>query len=197
MITVAQAQTYYHNDSAHDFDHVLRVLANAEHIGRIEQANMSVLRSATLLHDIARADQEETGQDHAAEGARRASLILREAGQPSEFIVAVCHAIETHRFRVDNPPQTLEAKILYDADKLDSIGAIGVARAFAYGGYVNRPLWAEDDSHIHTAWQEFRLKLSKVKDSLFTETARQMAQERHLFMVQFFEQIAREMRGEQ
>ena len=197
MLTSEQACTFYHNDSAHDFDHVLRVLANAEHIGRIERADMHILRTATLLHDIARADQNRTGQDHAAEGARRAQAILTEVGQSPDFVEAVCHAIATHRFRIDNLPQTLEAKILYDADKLDSIGAIGVARAFAYGGYLNRPLWTEDDSHEHTALQEFRVKLSKVKDSLFTETARQMAQERHLFMTQFFEQMAREIKGEQ
>ncbi len=197
MLTIEQAYSFYHNDSAHDFDHVLRVLTNAEHIGRIEGANMDILRTATLLHDIARADQDQTGLEHAAEGARRARRILAEAGQATEFAEAVCQAIATHRFRIDNPPQTLEAKILYDADKLDSIGAIGVARTFAYGGFVNRPLWVEADDQAHTALQEFRFKLSKVKDCLFTETARQMAQERHLFMTQFFEQMAREIRGEQ
>jgi uncharacterized protein len=196
MISVEQARSFYHNDSAHDFDHVLRVLANAEHIGQIEGANMDILRTATLLHDMARADQKQTGREHAAEGARRARIILTEAGQPAEFTEAVCHAIATHRFRNNNPPQTLEAKILYDADKLDSIGAIGVARTFAYSGHVNRPLWAEDDRHVHTALQEFRIKLSKVKDSLFTGTARRMAQKRHQFMTEFFEQMAREIQGE-
>jgi uncharacterized protein len=156
---------------------------------------MDVLRTATLLHDIARADQERTGQDHAAEGARRAQQLVSEAGGAPDFIEAVCHAIAAHRFRVDYPPQSLEAKILYDADKLDSIGAIGVARAFAYGGRVNRPLWAEDETNLHTALQEFRVKLSKVKDRLFTATARQIAQRRHHFMVQFFEQMAEEIEG--
>jgi len=197
MITVEQARSVYHNDSAHDFDHVLRVLANAEHIGRIEGANIDILRTATLLHDIARADQNQTRQDHATEGARRARIMLTEAGQPAEFIEAVCHAIATHRFRADNPPKSLEAQILYDADKLDSIGAIGVARAFAYSGHVSRPLWAEDEGNVHTALQEFRTKLTRVKDSLFTETARQIAQGRHKFMTQFFEQMAHEIRGEQ
>lgn len=195
MLTIEQARAYYTNDSAHDFDHVLRVLANAEHIGQLEGANMEVLRTATLLHDIARADQNRTGQDHAAAGARRAEEILSQTGYPPPFVAAVCHAIAAHRFRVDHPPQTLEAKILYDADKLDSIGAIGVARAFAYGGHINRPLWAEDDSGEHTALQEFRFKLSKIKDGLFTSAARQMAQERHAYMVQFFEQMAKEVQG--
>ncbi len=196
MLSIEQARTYYANDSAHDFDHVLRVLATAEHIGQIEGADMEILRTATLLHDIARADQNRTGLDHAAEGARRAEEILTQAGYPAPFVTAVCHAIAAHRFRVDHPPQTLEAKILYDADKLDSIGAIGVARAFAYGGHLNRPLWAEDDSGQHTALQEFSFKLSKIKDRLFTGAARRMAQARHRYMVQFFEHMAQEIRGE-
>lgn len=196
MLTIEQARAFYANDSAHDFDHVLRVLANAEYIGRIEGADMEILRTATLLHDIARADQNHTGLDHAAEGARRAEEILSQAGYTPPFVAAVCHAIAAHRFRIDNPPQTPEAKILYDADKLDSIGAIGVARAFAYGGHINRPLWAEDDSGEHTALQEFRFKLSKIKDGLFTATARRMAQARHHYMVQFFEQMAQEIQGE-
>ena len=196
MLTIEQAAGLYQNDSAHDFDHVLRVLANAQHIGTAENANLDILRTAVLLHDIARADQHRTGVDHAAEGARRARKILEDAGQPEEFIEAVCHAIAAHRFRVNNPPQTLEAKILYDADKLDSIGAVGIARAFAFGGFKNRPLWREDDSGEHTTLQEFRVKLVKVKDTLFTDTARQVARERHSYMVSFFEQMATEVAGQ-
>ncbi len=196
MLTIEQAAQLYQNDSAHDFDHVLRVLANAQHIGTAENANMDILRTAVLLHDIARADQYRTGKDHAAEGARRAREMLQDAGQPEEFVEAVCHAIAAHRFRVNNPPQTLEAKILYDADKLDSIGAVGIARAFAFGGFKNRPLWREDDSGEHSTLQEFRMKLVKVKDTLFTQTARQMAQKRHNYMVGFFEQMAAEVEGQ-
>ena len=144
-LTIDQARALYDGagDSTHDFDHVLRVYHLAERIGQAEGADMAVLRAAALLHDIARRDQD-AGRvpEHAAEGARRARQIL--AGQPPEFVEAVAHAIETHRFRVDRPPQTLEAKILYDADKLDSIGAVGVARAFAYSAHrgtalVGRP----------------------------------------------------------
>ena len=196
MLTTEQAAQLYQNDSAHDFDHVLRVLANAQHIGTAENANMDILRTAVLLHDIARADQYRTGKDHAAEGARRAREMLQDAGQPEEFIEAVCHAIAAHRFRVNNPPKTLEAKILYDADKLDSIGAVGIARAFAFGGFKNRPLWREDDSGEHSTLQEFRVKLVKVKDTLFTQTARQMAQKRHNYMVGFFEQMTAEIEGQ-
>ncbi|RME45552.1 MAG: HD domain-containing protein [Caldilineae bacterium] len=194
MITIAQARSYYRNDAAHDFDHVLRVLANARQIARTEPANLQILETAVLLHDIARADQARTGRDHAAEGARRARAILRDA--PPHFVDAVCHAIAAHRFRVDNPPQTIEAKILYDADKLDAIGAVGVARAFAFSGHHNQPLWAEDESGLHSPWQEYRRKLVKIRDKLLTEAGRRLAQQRHDFMVQFFAQLQAEIRGE-
>jgi uncharacterized protein len=197
MLTIDQARALYDGgaDSTHDFDHVLRVYCLAEHIGLAEGADMGVLRTAALLHDIARPDQD-AGRvaDHAAQGARRARQIL--AGQPLEFIEAVAHAIEAHRFRVDRPPQTLEAKILYDADKLDAIGAVGIARAFAYGGYRGRRLWAPSDSDEHTAMKEFAVKLSKVKGTLFTRTARAIAEERHAFMVEFFERMAAEVAGD-
>jgi uncharacterized protein len=196
MITIDQARTLYEaaGDSTHDFDHVLRVYHLAERIGQAESADMVVLRTATLLHDIARPDQD-SGRvpDHAVEGAHRAQEILD--GQPPEFVEAVAHAIETHRFRADHPPQTLEAQILYDADKLDAIGAVGIARAFAYGAHRGQRLWAEPDANEHTAMKEFAVKLSKVKDSLFTETARAIARERHTFMVEFFQRMAAEVVG--
>ena len=193
-ITIAEAQKLYNNDAAHDFDHVLRVLANAMKIAETETANREVLETAVLLHDIARADQDKTGVEHSAEGARRARELLK--GSPPEFIDAVCHAIEAHRFRVDNPPQTIEAKILYDADKLDSIGAVGIARVFAFAGGHNNRLWAEDEDGDHTPLQEYRVKLVKLKDKLITDSARCIAEERHNFMVQFFERMAAEVNGD-
>jgi uncharacterized protein len=196
-LTIDRARALYAGagDSTHDFDHVLRVYHLAERIGQAEGADQAVLRAAALLHDIARRDQD-AGRvpEHAAEGARRARQIL--ADQPPEFVEAVAHAIEAHRFRVDRPPRTLEAKILYDADKLDSIGAVGVARAFAYSAHRGQRLWAAPDADGHTAMKEFAVKLSRVKDSLFTQSARAMAEERHAFMAEFFERMAAEVAGE-
>ena len=197
MLAIDQARTLYEatDDSTHDFDHVLRVYNLAELIGRAEGADMEVLRTATLLHDIARADQDAGhASEHAAEGAHRARQIL--AGQPPGFVEAVAHAIQAHRFRVDYPPQTLEAKILYDADKLDAIGAVGIARAFAYGAQLGQPLWAAPDANEHTAMKEFAVKLSQIKDTLFTETACWIAEERHAFMVDFFERMQAEVAGD-
>ncbi|MDM8529992.1 HD domain-containing protein [Anaerolineales bacterium HSG25] len=194
MLTIDQAKPLYKNDAAHDFDHILRVLANAQQIGQAENADMAILQTAVLLHDIARADQERTGEDHAVIGAQRAKQILTDLNYKPDFIQAVYHAIVTHRFRIDAPPTTLEAKILYDADKLDSIGAIGMARVFAYSGHANRSLW-RDNTDEHTALQEYQHKLVKIKDSLFTVTARQIAIGRHRFMAEFVEQIIAEIQG--
>ena len=193
-ISIEQSRIYYENDAAHDFDHVLRVLANAAQISKKENADWDILRTAVLLHDIARADQNRTGIDHAAEGARRARTIL--AKEPPAFIDAVSDAIATHRYRVEKPPQSIEAKILYDADKLDAIGAVGIARVFAFAGHRNNPLWAEDGMGEHSPLQEYRQKLIKLKDKLLTQGARDIAENRHMFMVSFFEQMTAEIAGQ-
>nr|MBC7244329.1 HD domain-containing protein [Chloroflexota bacterium] len=211
MISIEEARSYYSGvDAAHNFDHVLRVLKLAERICEAEGADMEILRAAVLLHDVARVAEDEGGPCHAREGAERARAIL--AGHPAEKVEAVAHAIATHRFRDSAIPQTLEARILYDADKLDAIGAIGVARAYAIAGRHAQRLWAEvprdyarrstDEARgdvadaQHTPVHEYFFKLSKLKDTLFTATARAIASSRHDFMVQFFERLEREVKGE-
>ncbi|MCI0475767.1 MAG: HD domain-containing protein [Anaerolineales bacterium] len=208
MLTIAEAKAYYADaESAHDFDHVLRVLALAERIARAEGADWTIVRAAVLLHDITRADEDAgRGGDHAHTAALRAREILLALGVAPEQADAVAHAIAAHRFRGTTAPQTLEAKVLFDADKLDSIGAIGVARAYAISGVLNQRLWSETaldaaatrDQHNsnHTAAAEFVVKLSKVRERIFTATARQIAEERHAFMVEFFARLEREVRGE-
>lgn len=210
MISVDEARKLYaDNDSAHGFDHVLRVTRLAERLAIEEGADLEIVRTAALLHDVARAEQERSGTSHAELGALRARQIL--AGNPPERIEAVAAAIEQHRFRVDNPPVTIEAQVLYDADKLDAIGAVGVARAYAYGGQTQQRLWADvdpsyatltaDDVDVslangeHTPVHEFVFKLVKLKDRILTGSGRKMAAERHDYMVAFFARLEREVRG--
>lgn len=213
VVSIEQARQYYDEaDSAHDFDHVLRVLRLAERLGSAEGADMKILRTAVLLHDIGRPEEIRDGVCHAQAGAERARQIL--AGWPPDKVEAVAHAIATHRFRNDAPPQTLEAKVLYDADKLDCIGAIGVARAYAIGGLMGQRLWAEVDleylqrrwenkalaredlSSHHTPVHEFAFKLSRIKDTLFTPTAKEIAEERQRFMADFYRRLESEVKGE-
>ncbi|HSD84270.1 MAG TPA: HD domain-containing protein [Anaerolineae bacterium] len=207
MITIEFARTLYpaDADSAHDFDHVLRVVAMADRIARAEGADRNIVRTAALLHDIG-LDGGRAGHETAA--AARAKEILLERGYDEVFSEAVAHAIEAHRFRSGPTPQTLEAQVLFDADKLDAIGAIGVARAFAFGAHRGQRLWGtvpddyidqlngvEADPHEHTAVHEFHVKLSKIKDRLFTATGKKIAAERHAFMVEFYAQLDREVKG--
>jgi uncharacterized protein len=203
LIDVESARRYYEGaDAIHDFDHVLRVLALAERLAKEENADLEIVRTATLLHDVARGHGDRLVADHAHAGAEFARELLAE--HPSEKVEAVAHAVAAHRFRTGPSPQTLEAQVLHDADKLDAIGAIGVARAFAYGGYEGQRLWADvppdyresqATRHQHTPVHEYQIKLSKIKDRLLTQSARKLAEERHTFMVAFFEQLDQEVRG--
>ncbi len=198
-ISIDDARRLYEGqDAAHAFDHVMRVYHLAERIGQAEGADMRVLLTAVLLHDIAR-----EGADHHLQGARRARELL--ADEDPEFVDAVAHCIEAHRFRKGPNPQTLEARILQDADKLDAIGAIGVARAFAHAGHHNHRLWASleevsttprPDGENYTPVHEYWYKLRHLAERMNTETARELARERHAFMEQFFHRLEAECTGE-
>jgi len=209
VIAISQARRYYEGaDAVHDFDHVLRVLALADRIGQAEGASLEIVRAAALLHDVERERAEADGLDHAAFAADRAREIL--SGQPPAKVDAVAHAIAAHRFRTGPEPATLEAQVLFDADKLDAIGAVGVARAFAYGGARGQRLWAPveavdvarwqeegDDPDTHTPVHEFVVKLSRLKERLFTPTGFRIAKERHAYMVGFFGRLDAEVQGGQ
>ena len=181
-------------DPAHDWQHNLRVMAMCERIGREEGADMTILRLSALLHDIGRAEERRTGECHAKISARVAGSWLMERGMTDDFISCVQSTILAHRFRKDRPPTTLEEQILFDADKLDSIGAIGVGRAFAYSGVLGQPIQA-DDPDQHTPAKEFAWKLQRIKERLYTKTAQQIAIDRHFFMTEFFERWEQEIQG--
>lgn len=192
---------------AHDFDHVKRVMRLVERIGRAENGDLEILRAAALLHDIGRIEEEKTGECHAEKGALLARKILMDCGFPESKIEAVLHCIESHRFRGNLKPRSLEAKILYDADKLDAIGAIGIARAYSFGGERGQKLYTnstkvnkfELKKQIdleHTPVVEFAIKLGKIKEHLYTKTAREIARGRHRFMVKFYERLQKEVEGE-
>lgn len=199
---------YADGGSSHDFDHVLRVTALAERIAQAEGADLAIVRTAALLHDIA----ESSGRgDHHARGAAMAREILRD--QPPDFVNAVAHAIEAHRFRSEPSPRTLEAQVVFDADKLDITGAIGVARAFAYAGEHGNLLWrvpwreiaaGGGDARIqpqalgaaYTPSHEFVFKLDRIGERLYTAQARAIAVEREAFMRTFFDRLDQEALGQ-
>ena len=192
------------SDSAHDKEHVYRVLANAMVIAQGEQAvDYDVLICSCLLHDIGRADQlKDPNLCHAQVGARKACAYLLNAGYDPAFADRVCDCIRTHRFRKNAPPESLEAKILFDADKLDVVGAIGVARTLVYKGTVCAPLYTRrsdgtisdgrEDSR-QSFFQEYCFKLEKLYDRFYTERGRELALERKQAAVNFYENLYREV----
>lgn len=183
------AKSFFEREGTHGFSHVERVFNLCMHIGKEEGADLEVLGLAALLHDIAR-PLEDSGKvkDHAIEGARLARRYLRSIGYPEEKVEAVAHAIEAHRFSRGPGPKTLEAKILSDADKLDAIGAVGIARVFMYSG--------EHGRDIEASIRHFEEKILKLKDLMYTETAKRIAEERHRFTEEFIKRLRLEIEGE-
>jgi uncharacterized protein len=205
-LTDAQARHLYAaTDAAHDFDHVERVTRLAIAIAEAEGADIEVVRLAALLHDVPVEAGRSAHHLAAADYARR---LLSEAGLQVDRVANVAHCIEAHRFRDRSvTPATLEARCLYDADKLDSIGAIGIARAFAYGGAHGSRLWTEpwpaappDDAQPsgadYTPVHEFVYKLQRIQGTLYTAAAQRIAAERHRFMLAFYDQLDAEMQGQ-
>jgi len=187
----------------HGPDHAERVHAIAIRIGLELGAEMRILSAAALLHDIGRREESESRGTicHAARGAELAGPILADLGFDSEEIAAIRHCIASHRYRAENPPKSLEAKILFDADKLDSLGAIGIGRAFLFAGQVGARLHNSESALIgstpytieDTAYREFRFKLRKLRERMLTPLGRQMADERHRFMEDFFSRLNQEV----
>lgn len=190
--------------SHHSKSHVERVYNLALRIAGEEKADLDVVKAAVLLHDIARAFEDEGKiEDHTVEGARMARKILKEVNFPKEKINNTIHCIEVHRFKKNMKTESLEAKILQDADRLDIIGAIGIARVFARGGWSNMPIYDPTitpkkryDGKSTTSVNHIYEKILKVKDTFSTDTAKKMAEERHEFVEQFLERLLKEWNGE-
>ena len=203
--TLAQ-KMFQSTRASHDWDHTLRVYRLCEKIGPAEQADMEVLRIAAYLHDIGRCYQDASNGRvcHAEKGAEMASPLLQSVPLSENQKKNILHCIRSHRFRGNCLPETNEAKALFDADKLDAIGAVGVARAFLFAGEVGAKLhnsqadvestqaYTQED----TGFREFKVKLSRIKERMLTQEGRRIAAVRHDFMVAFFDRFLKEHAGE-
>jgi uncharacterized protein len=192
-------------DGCHDWTHVERVRNLALRIGRKEKADLFVLEIAALLHDVKKKDEMKAKGlfCHAERSAKKAENILEKYDLDKKVVDNIVHSIEAHRFRNEIIPRTIEARSLYDADKLDSIGAVGIGRDFLFAGEIgakfhdpnidikNTKEYSKDD----TAYREFLVKLSKIKDKIITSEGKRIAKERHRYMVEFFERLNKEVKG--
>lgn len=192
-------------DSAHDRHHVYRVLNAALDIASYtESVDIDVLIAACLLHDIGREEQfANIDLCHAKIGSEKAYEFLISQKWDKEKALHVKESISSHRYRGDNSPQSIEAKILFDADKLDVSGAIGIARTLIYGGQVSEPLYILDEkgdivldgggAEISSFFQEYNYKLRKLYNSFYTERAKVIAMERQKAAVDFYNNLFQEV----
>jgi uncharacterized protein len=190
---------------SHDWEHTLRVVRLCELIGQKEKADMEVLLVAAYLHDVGRCQQDLSNGKvcHAEIGAQLAAPLVGKLPIAMARQENILHCIRSHRFRGHQVPQTLEAQVLFDADKLDAIGAVGVARAFLFAGEVGARLHAPEVDVTKvpsytandTGYREYQVKLMHIKDRLITRAGRRLAEERHTFMETFFNRFLQEYEG--
>lgn len=191
-------------DSAHDKEHIYRVLFNALEIAKEEKTvDYDVLITACLLHDIGRKEQfADPALCHAAVGGDKAYRFLRNNGFDEGFSQRVRHCIQTHRFRKSMQPESLEAKILFDADKLDVTGALGIARTLMYKGDMAEPIYnVLPDGSIGDGsgeeppsfFREYKFKLEKLYDRFYTDKGVQLAQARRGIAAAFYESLYQEV----
>jgi len=190
----------------HDFDHTLRVYSNAKMLAaQLPEANQETVALAALLHDIARPEElaSQGKVCHAAKGAEIAEKMLLDFGAAPDAARAVAVAVRSHRYRDEVKPESLEAKIVFDADKLDSLGAVGLGRAFLFAGHCGArlhnteaealasPAYSRED----TAYREYLVKLRHLPGAMLTAPGRAEGARRLRFMRRFFDRLDAEIRA--
>ncbi len=211
------ADSYYaKRDWGHGRGHIERVVSTAVEIGKREGADLEIIELSAILHDIFANEEKHTGVEgfrHEIEASKEARKILKRLGLADKTIDAVCHCIESHRKRTGRiQPQTIEAKCLFDADKLDCIGAIGIIRSAFISLDQGQEFYKEEDVNAykhrnirpdgtvidyaqHSSNLEYELSLKEVANRMYTETGRKLAKERSAFMDEFYSRLGKELKG--
>lgn len=189
-------------DAAHDLGHVHRVVASARALARAEGADLAVVLPAAWLHDCVQHPKTGSARADASRAAAGAAgAFLRDAGYPEESIAAIEHAIHAHSFSARVPPQTLEASVVQDADRLDALGALGIARTLLLGGALGSTLYEPGDPFAHDrplddrryVLDHFFAKLLHLAGGMRTLSGRAEAERRTDFMREYLVQLAREI----
>ncbi len=210
MLTLEQARNWYSNtDPVHDFSHIQRVFHMAQRLALVEGADLEIVSAAALLHDAeGTTPGSDSRRDHHLRSAEFAAMILKQEGWEQDRIEAVQHCIRAHRYRDDRePPETIEAKVIFDADKLDVLGAIGAVRVVVYAALAGTPFYQkpslqfmesgkEAPGEQHSAYHEYLFKLRNVEKRLYTLAARELARQRGRYLEEFFNQLIAEYAGE-
>jgi uncharacterized protein len=190
------------NDSAHDFAHVMRVYKNAQKICKKEKANEKLVLCAALLHDIVSYPKsDKRSKNSSIESAKKSKIILKQYGFSNDEILIISNAIRDHSFSQNKIPDSIVGKILQDADRLDAIGAIGIARVFATGGSLKRPFYNIDDPFCKTRkpddkiWtvDHFYQKLLKLESLMNTKSGKMEAKKRTKILEDFLKQLKLEI----
>lgn len=187
----------------HDYTHTCRVVKHALALcDQLPEADRTVVHLAALLHDVARPEESASAGkiDHAAAGAEIAGEFLQTLELEETRKKAIVQAIREHRYRSGNKPTSLESQIIYDADKLDSLGAVGIARAFLFAGHVGAKLHNTAEAALageaysveDTAYREYLVKLSHLPEKMQTAPGKLLAEERKVFMQEFFDRLNEE-----
>ncbi len=202
---------------AHNFDHVTRVYNLAVHLAEEENVDLEIIKLGALLHDIAgrkELNDSSGNTDHAVEGAKMAKLILKDLKYPDEKIKHIENCIVSHRYRTNSKPKTQEAKIIFDADKLETTGAIGIARAFVWVGRNNAHIYRKidtkkyakenlsgslngriQDKTKHSPQLNWETKDKYILNYLYTDKAKKIAKKRIIFTTKFLEKLENEING--
>ena len=189
-------------DPAHDYSHILRVYKNAQKIAKHERADSKIVLAAVLLHDIVQFPKSDPRNKTASEkSAMLAKKILQKHDFSESEIAVICDAIRDHSYSRGKTPQTIEGKILQDADRLDALGAIGIARAFSVGGSEKRTIYNESDPFCRTRkpddnfWtvDHFYRKLLLLEQKMNTKTGKALAKKRTKLMLDFLSELKREI----
>jgi uncharacterized protein len=215
LLSIAQEELEREDtkDASHDYDHITRVIAIAETIQSKEGGNLPIIWAAVAFHDIGQERERLYGGDHAVIGAEMAADFLIDTEFPQSSIPAVQQAIREHRMTGGSVPSRLEGRVLYDADKIDILGAIGIGRLYSVTGRYNQKIYAPMPVDItepvdplvvrqlrrrpdYSPSIEFQLLFQNMPQGMRTPTGKEMAQERYAYMQEFFRRLQQEVAGD-
>ncbi len=195
-------ELYPATDPAHDFLHIRRVATTAMQLAREEHADLMIVLPAAYFHDFVSVPKDDPRRSQASElSAEAAVKYLSDAGYPQRYLDAIRHAIAAHSFSAGIPCETIEAKVVQDADRLDSLGAIGIARCFTTTALMGRPYYDEHDPFAQNrtlddknyAVDHFFVKLFKLSETLQTASARAEGARRVAFLHDYLNQLQSEI----